>query len=209
MCSSQDSSQEWDCSSTIGTSSASLASTLQVPETVVQYGLKLQSIEFPVFLAAGGVFFTLGVLSFLWLKMTSRAQSNQLDTEKSQRLPKRKARLLATTQGSLGISSVIALVAAYATTQTLSSLLLMTPTSPPAAVQVTRGTALEVLQWFIFSLSFLFYLGVSRLIRQTGLGQGQVQQVTQGAISFVPPPPIPASGFGLPPPLPPPAPVII
>jgi hypothetical protein len=191
MCSSRNSSQEWFCSSTISTSSASLASTLQVPEAIVEYGLAFQSIEFPVFLAAGGVFFTLGVLSFLWLKMTSRARSNTLDNDKPQRLFKRKARLSTTTQGSLGISSIIALVVAYTTTQTLSILLLTAPTSPPVAIQVSRGTTLEVLQWFIFSLSLLFSLGVSRLVRRTDLVQKPAEQNARGAMYYDPPPPPP------------------
>jgi hypothetical protein len=73
MCSSGDSSQEFLCSTTIGASSDTLARTLQAPEAVIQYGLTLQNVGFPVFLAAGGVLFTLGIILFLLLKMTSRA----------------------------------------------------------------------------------------------------------------------------------------
>jgi len=175
MCSSGDSSQEFLCSTTIGASSDTLARTLQAPEAVIQYGLTLQNVGFPVFLAAGGVLFTLGIILFLLLKMTSRAQTNSLDPYKSQRLPARKARFADNTIRSLWLSSAISLTVAYATTLTLSSILLVEANNQ-LAIQITRGTALEALQWAIFSLSALFSLGITRLIQQTGLGPSPGQQ---------------------------------
>ncbi|KAE9362528.1 hypothetical protein N431DRAFT_358608 [Stipitochalara longipes BDJ] len=210
MCSSGNSSQEWFCSSTISASSATLASTLQVPEAIVQYGLDLQSTGFPVLLAAGGIFFTTGIISFLWLKMTSRAEGDQLDNDKLQRLPKRKSRLSNTAKGSLWISATIAIVVAYANTLTLSSILLATSASHPVAIQVNRGTSLEVIQWFIFSLSFLFSLGVTRLIQRTGLepplvgGNHTATRTIQPSTYTQLPPPPPIYSRGPPPPPPPP-----
>jgi hypothetical protein len=101
-------------------------------------------------------------------KVTYRAQVDSIDFYKSQRLTQRNSRWSRAAKGFLWLSTIFALAVAYSTTVTLYSLQFVGVSSVETTRQITQGTALEALQWLIFTLSLLFSLGVQRIVQQAG-----------------------------------------
>jgi hypothetical protein len=133
-------------------------------EPLAQYALNLQRALFPPFLAAAGVLFFLGAFSLSLLRIGSRPEPGLPPLPKPQ-ISKWGPQHLRATYILLWLATAFTLVIAYSTTLTLTSLQFAPTAESQAAIQVSRGTSVEVLQWFLFSLSTLFSVGVVRIIR--------------------------------------------
>lgn len=144
-----------------------MADTLLMPQTLAQYALNLQRALPPPFLAAAGVLFILGAISLSLLRIKSRSEPELPFKEPDLQDTKWGPRRLKATYILLGLATAITLVVAYSTTLTLTALQFASNATSGGQTQfqVTRGTSVEVLQWFIFSLSTLFTFGVVRIIR--------------------------------------------
>jgi hypothetical protein len=183
MCASGNTTSTLLCSSTFSKSPGNLATVLLIPETLTQHALNTQRRLFPPFLVAAAMIFTIGPISFSLLRMRSRPQAGKPGGQ-----AKWTDRLTRATYGLLWLSTGVTLAVAYSTTLTLSSLQLIDGLglAAQAPVQISRGRALEVVQWLVFSLSILVTAGATRLIRPLSQTTGD-----SGGSEDIPPPPPP------------------
>ncbi|KAF2815585.1 uncharacterized protein BDZ99DRAFT_565552 [Mytilinidion resinicola] len=183
---------------------------------LVSFALTVQSKIILYLLAVAGILLVIGLLLVLLLKRHFKAaQTGKMNAE-SRRQSLRRATLTA-----IWTSVGLALASALTVSQVTAAMEYITKVESVSTIQITAGTALSVLQWFIFSLSALFAAGISSIFKKQGgfieLAGSAAQGMSAGVgmkamppLTGLPPPvsSLPPPVMSLPPPvsLPPPPP---
>ena len=155
--------------------------------------LSLQGNIFLPLLAVAGALFMLGLIFFALFNWTTK-RATTTSTESSTNTLQTYKKILMT---SLWSSVGLAIASAVSITETSAALQFWTVDVPQSNILVSIGTCMQVLQWFVASLSVLFTLAVTSLISaiEAGTlpgpgGTGFAQKSTMGGVK----PPMPQTG---------------
>jgi hypothetical protein len=128
--------------------------------------LSLQGNIFLPLLAAAGALFMLGLIFFALFNWTSKRATATSTGSSTNTLQIYKKILMTSLWSSVGL----AIASAVSITETSAALQFWTVDVPRSNILVSSGTGMQVLQWFVASLSVLFTLAVTFLISASEAG---------------------------------------
>ncbi len=128
--------------------------------------LSLQGNIFLPLLAAAGALFMLGLIFFALFNWTSKRAATTSTGSSTSKLETYKKILMTSLWSSVGL----AIASAVSITETSAALQFWTVDIPRSNILVSIGTGMQVLQWFVASLSVLFTLAVTSLISASEAG---------------------------------------